>query len=338
MSPAEINSGNLLAKTSSVEKNIFVAGHMGLVGSAICRIFNQHGISIFSASRADLDLRDESQVKEYLFENKIDEVYLAAAKVGGIEANRTYPISFLEDNLRIQLSVFRACFSVDVKRLLFLGSSCIYPKFASQPITEDCLLTGSLEPTNEYYAVAKIAGIKLMEAYMKEYGAMRSLDYRCLMPTNLYGPRDNFHPQNSHVIPGLIRRFYDAKMSGESSVEVWGDGNTCREFLYSEDLARACIHIMNIPRERYGKTIAGSASFLNVGSGCEVTVKELSNKVANTVGYEGELVFNNSMPSGTPRKLLDSSKIQTLGWTPSVSLDTGLDLTYRSFLDMGLSC
>lgn len=299
---------------------IYVAGHNGLVGSAMFRKLKEKGYEnlTYRTSR-ELDLRDRQQVDAFFEEEKPDYVFLAAAKVGGIIANNTYPADFIRDNLLIQSNVIDAAYRNEVKKLLFLGSTCIYPKFAPQPMPEDSLLTGELEPTNESYAIAKIAGIKMCQAYNKQYGT----NFISVMPTNLYGPNDNFDLETSHVLPALIRKFHEAKWNQSKSVEVWGTGSPKREFLYSEDLADACVYLMNHYSE---------SEIVNVGVGKDISIKELAEKIKEVVGYEGEIVFNTSKPDGTPRKLVDVSKIQHLGWEASTSLNEGLVKTYEHFL------
>jgi GDP-L-fucose synthase len=274
-------------------------------------------------------LKDSEAVKAYMNRHQPDQVYLAAAKVGGIHANNTYPADFITANLLIQTNVIHASYSAGVRKLLFLGSSCIYPQLAKQPIIEDCLLTGRLEPTNEPYAIAKIAGIKMCESYNRQYG----VDYRCVMPTNLYGEADNFHEQNSHVIPAMMRRFHEAKYASDQSVIVWGTGQPLREFLYVDDMAAACVHVMNVP---YADFVAVSpnqmCSHINIGTGYDLTIAELANKMASVVGFQGDIVFDTSKPDGTPRKLLDVSRLSSLGWKYSVDLELGLEKTYEWFL------
>jgi GDP-L-fucose synthase len=301
-------------------QRVFVAGHHGMVGSAICReLSRQNSVEVITASRAHLDLTDQSAVRVFFDENNFDQIYLAAAKVGGIHANNSYPGEFIHQNLIIQANVIDSAYRTGTNRLLFLGSSCIYPKHANQPIIEEYLLTGELEPTNEPYAIAKIAGIKMCESYNRQYGT----DFRAVMPTNLYGPGDNYHGENSHVIPALIKKFHEATEHG-GSVEIWGSGNPFREFLFVDDLAKACIHVMN--QDSF------SFSFVNVGSNEEVSIRELSMLIADLTGFTGDIVFNQNYPDGTPRKALDSSKIISLGWTAKTSLSEGLEVTYRDFL------
>ena len=304
-------------------ERIFVAGHKGLVGSAICRRLRREGIEPVVATRADLDLTDQSQVREWFAASDIDQVYLAAAKVGGIHANETFPADFIRDNLVIQTNVIHAAWQNGVRKLLFLGSSCIYPKLAPQPMPEACLLTGPLEPTTEWYAIAKIAGIKMCQAYRKQHG----FDAIAAMPTNLYGPGDNFDLENSHVLPALIRKFHEAKTAGKDEVLIWGTGTPRREFLHVDDLADACIHLMKTYSE---------PDIINVGWGEDVSIAELASMVARITGFEGDLVYDASRPDGTPRKLMDTTKLSTLGWRPSVKLEDGLQSTYRWFLEYEL--
>ena len=296
--------------------NVFVAGHKGLVGSALCRRLEVDGIEPVIASRAELDLTDQHAVSEWFGSNTIDQVYLAAAHVGGIHANDAYPAEFLRDNLVIQTNVIHSAWQHDVKKLLFLGSSCIYPKHAPQPMPEDSLLTGPLEPTNQWYAIAKIAGIKMCQAYRKQYG----FDAISVMPTNLYGPGDNFDPDNSHVLPALLRKFHEAKVSGAEFVEIWGSGNPRREFLHVEDLADACVFLM----QEYS-----SPDIINVGWGKDISIAELAELIGRVVGFQGKLEFDPGKPDGTPRKLLDTSRLATLGWQPTISLDSGIASTYE---------
>ena len=310
---------------------ILVAGHRGMVGSAIVRqLSKQLDATLLLAPRSELDLVDGAVVQAYMQLHKPDEVYLAAAKVGGIHANNTYPAEFIADNLAIQSNVIQAAYSAGVKKLLFLGSSCIYPQLAKQPMKEDCLLTGKLEPTNEPYAIAKIAGIKMCESYNRQYG----VDYRCVMPTNLYGENDNFHPQNSHVIPAMMRRFHEAKLSGSEKVVVWGTGKPMREFLHVDDMAAACVHVMNLPHNKFVAAVPNPmCSHINVGTGRDVTIAELATTMAKVVGFEGKIEFDTSKPDGTPRKLMDVSRLGSLGWEYSVELEQGLGMTYDWFLN-----
>jgi len=314
----------------ALQDRIFVAGHNGLVGSAIRRTLQVRGYTnIVTRRHAELDLTDQAQVRAFFETEHIDQVYLAAAKVGGIHANNTYPAQFIYENMMVQANVVHEAWRCGVKKLLFLGSSCIYPRMAEQPIQEQYLMNGALEPTNEPYATAKIAGIKLCESYNRQYGT----DYRSVMPTNLYGPGDNFHPHDSHVIPGLLRRFHEAKVSRASQVVIWGSGKPMREFLYVDDMAEASVHVMQLDRETYCRHTAPMQSHINVGSGEDITIENLSRLVGDTVGYKGEIVFDTTKPDGTPRKLLDVSKLKNLGWTASTPLDKGLQLAYQAFLN-----
>lgn len=311
-------------------KRVYVAGHRGMVGSAIIRQLSERSdIELVVRSRSELDLLDQVAVQAFFQQENIDEVYLAAAKVGGIVANNTYPAQFIYENLMIECNIIHAAHLANVNKLLFLGSSCIYPKFAEQPMQESALLTGILEPTNEPYAVAKIAGIKLCESYNRQYGR----DYRSVMPTNLYGPEDNFHPENSHVIPGLIRRFHEAKLNQDSEVVAWGTGTPKREFLYVDDMAAASIYVMELASELYQVNTQPMLSHINVGTGVDCTIRELVETVAKVVGFQGELKFDTTKPDGTPRKLMDVSRLQALGWQASVSLEQGLKQSYQWFLD-----
>ncbi len=310
---------------------IFVAGHRGMVGSAIVRQISSAapGADLVLRTREELDLTNQDAVERFFATEEIDQVYLAAAKVGGILANDTRPAEFILQNLAIQTNVIQAAVKHGVGRLLFLGSSCIYPKLADQPIREDALLTGPLEPTNEPYAVAKIAGIKMCESCNRQYGT----DYRSVMPTNLYGENDNFHPQHSHVIPGLIRRFHEAREAGDHSVTVWGTGTPRREFLHVDDLASACVHVMELPAETYRQHTQPMLSHVNVGTGEDLSIRSLAAMVAETVGFDGAIEFDASKPDGTPRKVLDVSCLHSLGWKHRISLQDGLRSTYRWFLD-----
>lgn len=312
-----------------MKKRVFVAGHQGMVGSAIVRALEKAGdAEIITRTRSELDLLDQAAVFQFFNQNAVDEVYLAAAKVGGIWANNTYPAEFIYQNLIIEANIIHGAFEAGVRKLLFLGSSCIYPKLAEQPIAESSLLQGALEPTNEPYAIAKIAGIKLCESYNRQYGT----DYRSVMPTNLYGINDNFHPENSHVVPALLRRFHEAKMQDLPSVTVWGSGSPMREFLYVDDMASACLHVMNLPKEVYGEHVLPMSSHINVGTGKDCTIRELANTIARAVGYQGDILWDTSKPDGTPRKLLDVSLLKRLGWQYSVELDEGIERTYQWFL------
>lgn len=312
---------------------VFVAGHNGMVGRAICRQLHNQDVEVITASRHDLDLTSQAQVEEFFNTHKFDQLYLAAAKVGGIHANDTFPADFIYQNLMIQNNVIHQSYKSRIKKLLFLGSSCIYPKLAKQPIAESELLNGYLEPTNEPYAIAKIAGIKMCESYNRQYGT----DYRSVMPTNLYGPGDNYHPENSHVIPALIRRFHEAKTKNSPEVIVWGTGSVFREFLHVDDMAKASVHVMNMAKKIYWNTAVEMRSQLNVGFGAECTIKELAEKIAEVVDYRGDIVWDRSKPDGAPRKLMDSSRIFSLGWSPKYNLNSGLKMTYEHFLNNHLT-
>lgn len=312
------------------KKRVFVAGHRGMVGSAIVRQLEaRDDVELIARTSSELDLTNQSVVDAFFAKENIDEVYLAAAKVGGIHANNTYPAEFIYQNLMIESNIIHAAHSNDVQHLLFLGSSCIYPKFAEQPMTEKTLLTGILEETNEPYAIAKIAGIKLCESYNRQYGR----DYRSVMPTNLYGLNDNFHPKNSHVIPAIMRRFHEAKLNGNKEVVVWGTGTPMREFLYVDDMAAACIHVMELDSETYEANTEPMLSHINVGTGVDCTIREMAETMAKVTGFEGDIVFDTTKPDGTPRKLMDVSRLAGLGWTFNVSLEQGLTTTYQWFLE-----
>ena len=317
----------------SKQPKIYVAGHRGMVGSAIVRKLIESGHSnIVTRARADLDLMNQGQVRKFFEQEKPDQVYLAAARVGGIHANNSFPAEFIYENLMVEANVIHEAWRVGVKKLLFLGSSCIYPKLADQPMAENALLTGSLEPTNEPYAIAKIAGIKLCESYNRQYGDSQRIDYRSVMPTNLYGPGDNYHPVNSHVIPALIRRFHEAKIQKLPLVTIWGTGNPKREFLFVDDMAAACVLVMNEEVGNYQKLATPMLSHINVGSGSDITIKELAEAVARCVGYEGDVTFDETKPDGAPRKLMDSSKLSKMGWKLTFSLNQGLDIAYKDFV------
>ena len=306
----------------------FVAGHRGMVGAAIVRrLANEASSDIITRSHAELDLTDQAAVERFFQGARPAQVYLAAAKVGGIWANNTFPAEFIYQNLMIEANVIHAAYRHQVERLLFLGSSCIYPRLAEQPIKEEALLTGTLEPTNEPYAIAKIAGIKLCESYNRQYGS----DFRSVMPTNLYGPRDNFDLQKSHVIPALIRRFHDAKESGAATVDVWGTGRPRREVLHVDDMADACVHVMSLDRETYRSHTRAMLSHINVGTGSDVTIAELAQLVKEVVGFAGTIRFDPTKPDGTPRKLLDVSRLTQLGWQARIGLRQGLVETYQWF-------
>jgi GDP-L-fucose synthase len=315
---------------------IYVAGHAGMVGAAILRrlLADGHPVDrILLRSKAELDLRDQAAVRSFFKEWRPDQVYLAAARVGGIEANNSLPADFIIDNLVIQSNVIEGAFLAGVRKLLFLGSSCIYPRLAEQPMREEALLTGTLEPTNEPYAVAKIAGIKLCESFNRQYGTSHGVDYRSVMPTNLYGPGDNYHPMHSHVIPGLIRRFHEARLNGDGEVTVWGSGTPRREFLHVDDMARACVYVMNRDRNDYARYAKPMVSHINVGYGSDISVADLARLVAQATHFQGELVFDSSKPDGAPRKLMDSSRLRAMGWTPSIGLAEGLASTYHHYLN-----
>ena len=319
-------------KSLNDSKKIFVAGHKGMVGSAIVeRLEEDPNIEIIKRSRSKLDLTDQSAVEDFFQDVKPKEVYLAAAKVGGILANSKYPSDFIVQNLSIQLNVIKSAFNSGVKKLLFLGSSCIYPKYAAQPIKEKELLSGYLEPTNEPYAIAKIAGIKLCESFNRQYGDSHKIDYRSVMPTNLYGPGDTYDDNNSHVIPSLIKRIHEAKLNNLDYVKIWGTGNVKREFLHVKDMASAATYIMNLPKSDFENGTHPMCSHINVGTGNDLTIKELGKTIAQIINYQGKLVFDLSKPDGTPRKLLDVSKIKDLGWTPKIDLIEGLKNTYADF-------
>ena len=319
------------------QTKIYVAGHRGMVGSAIVRTLQAQGQgNIITRTHAELDLTNQAAVQTFFAQEKPDQVYLAAAKVGGIHANNTYPADFIYQNLMMQANVIEAAFQSGVKKLLFLGSSCIYPRLAAQPMREDALLTGTLEPTNEPYAIAKIAGIKLCESYNRQYGPGSNddhgIDYRSVMPTNLYGPGDNYHPENSHVIPALIRRFHEAKLANAPSVAIWGSGTPKREFLYVDDMAAASVHVMNLPKPTYDQHTSPMLSHINVGSGSDLAIAEVAQNIAQTVGYTGQIEFDTSKPDGAPRKLMDSSRLNALGWQAKVDLQHGLTRAYANFL------
>jgi len=314
---------------------IYVAGHRGMVGSAIVRQLLAQGHPadrIVSRTHSELDLTNQAAVNAFFVAEKPDQVYLAAAKVGGIHANNTYPAEFIYQNLMMQANVIDAAFRHGVRKLLFLGSSCIYPKLAPQPMREDALLTGTLETTNEPYAIAKVAGIKLCESYNRQYGQSHGVDYRSVMPTNLYGPGDNYHPENSHVIPALIRRFHEAKVNHAPSVAIWGTGTPRREFLYVDDMAAACIHVMNLGKATYTQHTLPMLSHINVGCGRDITIRELAETIVRVVGYLGSIACDPSKPDGTPRKLMDSTRLNALGWQAQIVLAVGLERAYEDFL------
>jgi Nucleoside-diphosphate-sugar epimerases len=293
-------------------------------------------VKVITRTHAELDLTNQAAVRDFFAQEKPDQVYLAAAKVGGIHANNSYPAEFIYQNLMIEANVIDAAFRHGVKKLLFLGSSCIYPRFVEQPMREEALLTGTLEPTNEPYAIAKIAGIKLCESYNRQHGENHGIDYRSVMPTNLYGPGDNYHPKNSHVIPALIRRFHEAKVNHATEVTIWGTGTPKREFLYVDDMARACVHVMNLDKATYDQHTDPMCSHINVGSGTELTIQELAETIKTVIGYQGQITFDPSKPDGSPRKLMDSRRLNSLGWQPEIGLIEGLGRAYTDFVDEGL--
>jgi len=307
---------------------IYIAGHRGMVGSALVRQLEADN-ELVMRTHAELDLTDQLAVAEFFATEKPDQVYLAAAKVGGIHANNTYPAEFIYENLMMEANVVHQAFQSGVKKLLFLGSSCIYPKLAEQPMSESALLTGTLESTNEPYAIAKIAGIKLCESYNRQY----DVDYRSVMPTNLYGQNDNFHPENSHVIPALMRRIHEAKLANDAEVVIWGSGSPMREFLHVDDMAAASVHVMNLDTATYKANTQPMLSHINVGTGVDCTIRELAETLVKVIGFEGELVFDTSKPDGTPRKLMDVSRLADLCWQYSISLEKGLTDTYQWFLN-----
>jgi GDP-L-fucose synthase len=319
----------------SINKNtkIYVAGHRGMVGSAIVRELQaKEFANIVTRTHAELDLTNQQAVQNFFQEEKPEQVYLAAAKVGGIHANNTYPAEFIYQNLMMEANVIHQAFRVGVKKLLFLGSSCIYPKMASQPMSEDALLTGKLEATNEPYAIAKIAGIKLCESYNRQYSQSHGIDYRSVMPTNLYGPGDNYHPENSHVIPGLIRRFHEAKEQNSREVMIWGTGTPMREFLYVDDMAAASVFVMELNKATYDQHTESMQSHINVGFGSDVTIKELAETIGQVIGYQGKITFDTTKPDGMPKKLMNSDRLTKMGWKSTVGLVDGLKLAYQDFL------
>ena len=316
-------------------ERIFVAGHRGMAGSAIVRALLQEGVfnnQILTRSRDELNLCNQQAVEAFFNQEKPTQVYLAAAKVGGIHANSTYPADFIYENLVVQTNIVHAAFQTGVKKLLFLGSSCIYPRLAPQPMAEEALLTSPLEPTNEPYAIAKIAGIKLCESYNRQYGASHGLQYRSVMPTNLYGPGDNYHPENSHVIPALLRRFHEAKVAGQREVTLWGSGKPRREFLYVDDMASACVFTMNLPEPAFQAQTEPMRSHLNIGFGSDISILELGEAIAKTCGFTGAIALDPTRPDGPMQKLMNSKRINQLGWMPKVSLEEGLTLAYEDFL------
>jgi GDP-L-fucose synthase len=318
--------------SKNLNQKIYIAGHRGMVGSAILRNLEAKGFNnIVTRTHAELDLTNQAKVAAFFEQEKPDQVYLAAAKVGGIHANNTYPAEFIYDNLMVQNNVIHQAFVHGVKKLLFLGSSCIYPKLALQPMSEDALLTGKLELTNEPYAIAKIAGIKMCESYNRQYGESHGVDYRSVMPTNLYGPGDNYHPENSHVIPALIRRFHEAKVSNSPEVVIWGTGTPKREFLYVDDMAAASVFVMELDKKTYDQYTEPMQSHINVGFGSDVTIAELANAVGEAIGYQGKISFDTSKPDGSSRKWMDSGRLNRLGWSPKINLEMGLVRAYQDF-------
>lgn len=318
---------------ADLHQKIYVAGHRGMVGSAIVRNLVAQGYTnIVTRTHAELDLCNQAAVKTFFEQEKPAQVYLAAAKVGGIHANNTFPAEFIYQNLMMEANVIHQAFESGVKKLLFLGSSCIYPKLAPQPMAEDALLTGMLEPTNEPYAVAKIAGIKLCESYNRQYGQSHGIDYRSVMPSNLYGPGDNYHPENGHVIPALIRRFHEAKIANAPEVLIWGTGTPKREFLYVDDMVAASVFVMDLAKDIYDQHTSPMQSHINVGFGSDVTIAELAKAVGTAVGYQGQIAFDSTKPDGAPRKWMDSGKLSQLGWQAKVDLGNGLEQAYADFL------
>lgn len=314
---------------TDLNARIFVAGHRGMVGSAIVRRLEALGYNnIVTKTRQELDLTNQQKVQSFFQDEKIEQVYLAAAKVGGIHANNTYPAEFIYENLMIECNVIHAAHRAGIQKLLFLGSSCIYPKHAEQPMKEEALLTDMLEPTNEPYAIAKIAGIKLCESYNRQYGH----DYRSVMPTNLYGPNDNFHPENSHVIPALIRRFHEAVQSGINEVTIWGTGTPRREFLHVEDMAEASVHLMNVDYSYFKNVVPEMNSHINVGTGIDCTIRQLSELLKSSSEFNGEVIFDDTKPDGAPRKLMDVSRLNSLGWSAKIPLDVGINNTFDWYL------
>ena len=310
-------------------RRIFVAGHNGMVGSAIVRQLEQDDCDVITRSRSELDLTNGDGVRAFFEQEKIDAIYLAAAKVGGIHANSSYPADFIADNLAIELNVIRSAFETGIDKLLFLGSSCIYPRMAQQHMQEKTLLSGYLEPTNEPYAIAKIAGIKLCESYNRQYG----MDYRSVMPTNLYGPEDNFHPKNSHVIPALIQRIHNAKVNAEPHVVIWGTGKARREFLHVDDMAKASVYVMNLDKAVLDQHVEDTCSHINVGTGNDVPIGDMARILTDIIGYQGQLLFDHTKPDGAPRKLLDVSLLSSMGWKSGIALREGLTHSYQWYLD-----
>jgi len=325
---------NLIAMDKNLKQKIYVAGHRGMAGSAIVRGLKERGYqNIITRSRSELDLTNQAAVADFFVTEKPDQVYVAAAKVGGIYANSTFPAEFIYQNLIIEANVIHQAFVSGVKKLLFLGSSCIYPKLAEQPMSEESLLTSKLEETNEPYAVAKIAGIKMCESYNRQYGKEYGIDYRSLMPTNLYGPSDNYHPMNSHVVPALIRKVHEATVAGDSQVPLWGSGTPKREFLHVDDMASAAIFVMELEKDRYDSCTTPMRSHLNVGYGSDITIKELIDVIVRVVGFQGEIAFDSTKPDGAPRKFMNSQKLFDLGWKPRINLEEGIKNAYADFVE-----
>ena len=313
---------------------IFIAGHKGMVGSALVRLLKRKKFKIITKEKKELNLLDQKKVQTFFKNNKIDQIYLAAARVGGINANNIYPAEFIYENLMIQNNVIHSAFLSGVKKLLFLGSSCIYPREAKQPMNEETLLTGKLELTNEPYAIAKIAGIKMCESFNRQYSVSHGIDFRSIMPTNLYGPGDNYHPENSHVIPALIRRFHNAKVKKLPEVKIWGTGKPKREFMYVDDMAKASIHLMNLDKDTYCNHINPRCSHVNAGTGKDIKIKKLASIIKEVIGYKGKIYFDFDKPDGSPRKLLNSNLINNLGFKPKISIKDGLKKTYQDYLDI----
>ena len=312
--------------------NIYVAGHKGMVGSALIRLLKNQNVELIIKDRSELDLLNQKQVQNFFKSNKIDQVYMSAAKVGGIHANNTYPADFIYENIMIQANIIHNAFLSSVKKILFLGSSCIYPKNINHPMKEEELLTGKLELTNEPYAIAKIAGIKMCESYNRQYGKSHGIDYRSIMLTNRYEQGDNYHSENSHVIPGLIRRFSEAKINNRPHVTIWGTGNPKREFLYVDDMAKASIHLMNLDKKKYEEHTSPTCSHINVGTGTDITIKELAENIKDVVGYKGNINFDPTKPDGSPRKFIDSKRMISFGFKYEVNLRDGLKKTYQDYL------